>query len=212
MSGWKVRVPPLVSFLLHDQSSECYPKDGRAGIQVIGIPKSTAALPQSSAPSKNIVYRPCRAARGYQICIRSLAGRLTNRGFCVALRGSPGIGTSWSALLCIRMLMGQKENRRPIIYELGTSFQKRTTYLIYPNMLEKDGDEGKATNWPSIGRFQRMDDIKIGRFVIDPPQFPPGVSPQASGLIGAMGDTSFPRPWITATWVEITRLSCRFPN
>lgn len=169
---------------------------GEQGVEVIGIPSSTFTVPQSSAPSKNIVSRPEQREVIQFAFNLSREENLRTAGVCIALRGSPGIGKSWSALLYIRLLMIQKENRRPIIYEMGTSLQNRTTYLIYPKKVKKDGDEGKAWTVYTLGKQEKVSIVwmrsKLVDFVIDPPQFSSGADPQPSALIGAAGHTFIP--------------------
>jgi hypothetical protein len=169
--------------------------DGREGIKVIGIPMSVTIAPHSSTASKNIVSRP--EQREVILCAFDLSRKnLSKAGVCIAVRGSPGIGKSWSALLYIRMLMNQKDNRRPIIYEIGTWYKRRTTYLIYPKEVEHDGDEGKAWTVYELDDQKKVSrkwiESRVVDFAIDPPQFPTGVDPRASDLIGASGHTFIP--------------------
>ena len=135
---------------------------GEQGIEVIGIPSSTLTVPQSAAPSKNIVSRP-EQREVIRFAYNISRQNIKTAGVCIALRGSPGIGKSWSALLYIRLLMTQKENRRPIIYEIGTSPQHRTTYLIYPRKVKKGGDERKAWTVYTLGKQEKVSTVWIQR-------------------------------------------------
>lgn len=89
--------------------------------------------------------------------------------------------------------MCQKEDRRPIIYELGVEPIDRWTYLIYPTKVETDGDPGESWTVYTLKNQRQVSSewkrSKMVDFVIDPPQFSSGADPQPSMLIGASGHT-----------------------
>ena len=101
-----------------------------------------------------------------------------NRGknakqYIVALRGSPGIGKSWSSLLYLKLLL--KEKRRSILFESGTSPTSRTTYLF--------AIEG--SRWAAFMLIKSMIPDEWLSFsnidtLIDPAQFPSKTDPQPS--------------------------------
>lgn len=111
-------------------------------------------------------------------------------GLCIALRGSPGIGKSWSSLLYIRKLMNQTETRRPIVFESGPNPHSRVTHLIMPESEQNGGwkvyELRKGKYIDEWKRFKKLD------VVIDPAQFPSGETPSPSIWIGAAGHTFIP--------------------
>lgn len=195
---WQADHPGQVGFVAFATNpSVCATVEGEddQGIEVIGIPNSILTVPNMLAPSHNIVSR--QEQRNVVRTAFQLSRKYSKiKCVCITLRGSPGIGKSWSALLYIRILMTQKENRRPIIYEMGTEITDRTTYLIYPENFENDGDEGKAWTVYKLKSQERpAPEWKLSElvdFVIDPPQFASGEEPQSSPLIGARGHTFIP--------------------
>jgi pantothenate kinase len=78
------------------------------------IPLSEKLLPDENASSHLVTRREQRDVVAY--ALRASRENLGKRRFIVAIRGSPGIGKSWSGLLYIRTLMQQTTGRRPILF------------------------------------------------------------------------------------------------
>jgi pantothenate kinase len=76
------------------------------------IPMNRNLLNDSSASSHLITRQEQRAVINWAFKVSR--ENLSERRFIAAIRGSPGIGKSWSALLYIRKLMQQKIGRRPV--------------------------------------------------------------------------------------------------
>lgn len=114
--------------------------------------------------------------------------RLSKQRLTIALRGSPGIGKSWSALLYIRKLMNQTTGRRPIIFEHGTPNYRKTYLLI-------GGDQDET--WIAyLLRPSKVPedwvDCSLIDIVVDPAQFGQDETPSPSLLVSAMGHCFIP--------------------
>jgi hypothetical protein len=124
---------------------------------------------------------------------------LEKRRFIAAIRGSPGIGKSWSALLYIRKLMQQKTGRRPIIFEHG-SVHARKMYLIMtpkPELLNAESGTGVDEKWVVYRLIaeklpSEWNECSIIDLVVDPAHFGVGETPSSSPLIEASGHIFIP--------------------
>jgi hypothetical protein len=114
---------------------------------------------------------------------------LSKRRVTIAVRGSPGIGKSWSGLLYIRKLLNQSTGRRPIIFEHGEP-GIRMTYLIMP----PDGDEAWVAHRlkPNMDVPREWIECGIIDLVVDPAQFGEWETPGPSRLVASMGHCFIP--------------------
>lgn len=116
------------------------------------------------------------------------------RNFVVAVRGSPGIGKSWSALLYLRKLMRQDvADRRPILFERGPEGHRVMCLFMPP----KDSGAGGDENWIAYQLQvpvlpEEWMECRIIDVVIDPAQFAKGKAPVPSPLIYSCGHTFIP--------------------
>lgn len=110
----------------------------------------------------------------------------------VALRGSPGIGKSWSSLLYIRILMNKPtQERRPILFERGENPKKRELYMLAPSgSIPETWDVFRLRAEQSLPR--EWEDCSMIDIVIDPAQFSKGEEPVASPLIITFGHKFIP--------------------
>lgn len=171
------------------------PTDRDCGIKTSSLPDGMNLLQDRVAALRLVTRKEQRAVvkKAFEISRTWLAtdSPKANRGknakqFIVALRGSPGIGKSWSSLLYLKMLL--KEKRRSILFESGTSPTKRTTYLF--------AIEG--SRWAAFkliikstipDEWLSFSDIDT---LIDPAQFPSTTDPQPSALIESDGHIFIP--------------------
>lgn len=102
-----------------------------------------------------------------------------------ALRGSPGIGKSWSSLLYFKLLLNDEQSQgRLILFQGGTDPEQRKTHLFV-------FDE-KSTKWNAfelIGSKLPDEFLKYSNVdtVIDPAQFPAEIEPKPSALLESNG-------------------------
>ena len=105
----------------------------------------------------------------------------------LAVRGSPGIGKSWSALLYLQHLLNEKE--RPIIFESGQLHNDRHVRLFVVNPTKKSWVayklkvKGVPSKWT---QFPGKD------VIIDPAQFASSEDPKASALLACLGHIFIP--------------------
>ena len=85
------------------------------GIEV--IPLNSKLLGDNNASSHLVTRREQRDVVDFAFKVSR--ENLSKYSVTISVRGSPGIGKSWSLLLYIRKLMKQTEHRRPIIFERG---------------------------------------------------------------------------------------------
>lgn len=115
---------------------------------------------------------------------------LSKHSVTISIRGSPGIGKSWSSLIFIRKLLKQTENRRPIVFECGQSPDQRTTLLIMPPSSECSSKAGDQNEW-AVCELQLLkvptDWLECGiiDIVINPAQHPKDSIPSSSLLVSA---------------------------
>lgn len=176
------------------------------GVQV--IPSNWNFLQDQSGASSHLVTRQ-EQRNVIDYAFMKSRENLSMQEFFLAIRGSPGIGKSRSALLYIRKLMQQATARRPIILEFGKS-QSRKTYLIMPpeGKEPSQATNSDGTSCSESGNVQvekgwiayrllrnkvpeKWIDCPIIDFVIDPAQFSRGESPSPSALAEAAGGHCF---------------------
>ena len=105
----------------------------------------------------------------------------------LAVRGSPGIGKSWSTLLYLHHLLNEKE--RPIIFESGQLANNRHVRLFVVDPTEKAwvAYKLKVKELPSEWTQFHGKDV-----IIDPAQFASGEDPKASALLDCFGHIFVP--------------------
>ena len=149
------------------------------GIEV--IPLKSNFLDDSNASPHLVTRKEQRDVVDYAFKVSR--ENLSKRGVTVSVRGSPGIGKSWSLLLYIRKLMHQSEQRRPIIFEFGQSPNKRKTLLIMPPSSSNE-------QWAvfKLKLNEVPDDwVECGiiDIVVDPAQFSKDTQPSPLVLVSA---------------------------
>ena len=110
----------------------------------------------------------------------------TVKWYVSAIRGSPGIGKSWSALLYLQHLL--EERQRPIIFESGQLPENRTVRLF---VFESDAwvAHKLAANVKLPEDWQKFEGKDV---IIDPAQFAGDAKPVVSALLGCMGHIFIP--------------------
>jgi hypothetical protein len=161
------------------------------------IPMNKNLLNDRSASSHLVTRQEQRAVISWAFKVSR--ENLSKRRFIAAIRGSPGIGKSWSALLYIRKLMQQKTGRRPIIFEHGL-MHARKLYLIMtpkPELLNAESGTGVDEKWVVYRLIEKelpseWNECGIIDLVVDPAHFGVGETPSPSPLIGASGHIFIP--------------------
>ena len=160
------------------------------GEEVEVIPLSTSLLDDYTATSYLVSRAEQRGVVEY--AFKASRNSLRNARHTVAVRGSPGIGKSWSALLYIRMLMNQpKANRRPILFEYGIQPTRRKLLLIAPSTTDAETWEVYALRYKQTLTPDWLD-CSIIDIVIDPAQFPSDETPFPSILASSLGHMFIP--------------------
>ena len=154
------------------------------GIEV--IPLNSNLLGDDNVSSHLVTRSEQRAVVDYAFKVSR--ENLSKYSVTISVRGSPGIGKSWSSLLYIRKLMKQPEHRRPIIFERGQSPDERTTLLILPPSSESSSEGDDENKW-TVHELQLnkvpKDWVECGiiDIVVDPAQFPKDTTPSPSVLV-----------------------------
>jgi hypothetical protein len=103
----------------------------------------------------------------------------------VALKGSPGIGKSWSALLYLQHLLKRKE--MPIVFESGQAHNDRCIRLFV--VVERTWVVYKLNDNKLPGEWNFFPGKNV---IIDPAQFASNENPQASVSLSSFGHIFIP--------------------
>lgn len=153
------------------------------------VPLNSKLLGDDNASSHLVTRREQRDVVDYAFKVSR--EKLSKRRLIVAVRGSPGIGKSWSGLLYIRKLMQQTTGRRPIIFERGTGIRRRTV-LVMPET--GDGGDEKWVVYHLQGKELPSEwfDCGIIDLVVDPAHFGKDEIPTKSPMLEARGHIFIP--------------------
>lgn len=155
---------------------------------------NTKILEDSDASSHLVTRKEQRDVHVTDVAFKISRAKenFSKENFVVAIRGSPGIGKSWTSLFYIQKLMQQSTaEQRPIIFQPGKS-TNRKTYLIMPPDATKNKKEWTVYLLKGDAITNAWYDCSIIDLVIDPPHFPKGEIPIPMPLIGAQGHLFIP--------------------
>ena len=162
------------------------------GIKTSKVPRKIDFLKDRTAANNLVTRKEQRAVVNTAFAI-SCEFLTTNRAsasegknakqFILALRGSPGMGKSWSSLLYFKLLL--KDKRRPILFESGPNPELRSAYLF---TLDQKSQKWEAFVFIAYSKLPadwlEYSDVDA---VIDPAQFPAETVPKPSQLLESNG-------------------------
>ena len=159
------------------------------GIEITNLPDGLNLLNDHTAAPRLVTRKEQRTVtqKAFEISREwlstnsaSAAAGKNAKSLILTIRGSPGIGKSWSSLLYLKHLLHDK--KQPIIFESGP-ITNRNTWLLLFDLASA------AASWAAYSMIASKQHVPGDWFnfpgkdvVIDPDQFPTGREPQASPL------------------------------
>jgi hypothetical protein len=165
------------------------------GIEITNLPKGLNLLDDHAAARRLVTRKEQRtvAQKAFEISREWLSTNSASatagknaKSLVLTIRGSPGIGKSWSSLLYLKHLLHDK--KRPIIFESGP-FTNRNTWLLLFDLASASWTVYSLITSELPGDWFNFPGKDV---VIDPAQFPSGREPQESPLIHCAGHIFIP--------------------